>query len=68
MKPKDLVGAPDQVDQQKLNEEIWNATKGPNVPMPAPQQHVFGTTCGNDKSLIANRSGSRELPGNLKIY
>jgi YVTN family beta-propeller protein len=48
MKPEDLVGAPDQVDQQKLNEEIWKAIKGQNTPMPAPQHHVFGTDHGHD--------------------
>ncbi len=41
MNPVDLVSSPDQVDQQKLNEEISKAIKGRNAPMPAPQHHVF---------------------------
>ncbi|GLV53633.1 hypothetical protein KDH_04850 [Dictyobacter sp. S3.2.2.5] len=42
MKPQNMSGEPDQVDPQKLNEEIWKSIKGPNVPMPQPQHHVFG--------------------------
>jgi YVTN family beta-propeller protein len=42
MKPENMVGQPDQVDPQKLNEEIWRAIKGPNIPMPATKHRVFG--------------------------
>jgi YVTN family beta-propeller protein len=42
MKPENMYGMPDQVDPQKLNEEIWRAIKGPNIPMPAPKNYIFG--------------------------
>jgi DNA-binding beta-propeller fold protein YncE len=42
MKPENMVGQPDSVDPQKLNEEIWRAVKGPNVPYPAPKHNFHG--------------------------
>ncbi|NOU74530.1 beta-propeller fold lactonase family protein [Paenibacillus sp. LMG 31458] len=34
---------PDMVDQQKLSEELWRAIKGPDIPMPASKNHIFGS-------------------------
>ncbi|MCZ8516441.1 beta-propeller fold lactonase family protein [Paenibacillus filicis] len=50
MTPEDLVGQPDKADPQKLNEEIWRAIKGPNVPMPAPNHRVLGGNNETDDS------------------
>jgi YVTN family beta-propeller protein len=46
MQPKNMSGQPDEVDPQKLNEEIWRSIKGPNMPMPAPQHHVIHSDHG----------------------
>ncbi|MCZ8517609.1 bifunctional YncE family protein/alkaline phosphatase family protein [Paenibacillus filicis] len=56
MKPENMYGQPDQVDPQKLNEEIWRAIKGPNVPMPAPKNRVFGGDSENEDSKGSKKS------------
>ncbi|MCZ8516582.1 carbohydrate-binding protein [Paenibacillus filicis] len=55
MKPENMVGQPDQVDPQKLNEEIWRAIKGPNVPMPAPKHNFYtsGNAAGKDSDDLS---------------
>jgi YVTN family beta-propeller protein len=48
MTPQAMQGAPDQVDQQALNREIWKCVRGSHATMPKPQHRIYGKTTHRD--------------------
>ncbi|OIK10874.1 hypothetical protein BIV60_19615 [Bacillus sp. MUM 116] len=56
MNQQQMVGQPDQVDPQKLNEDIWKSIKGPHVRMPESQHHVMGN--GPDEDKVSKKNGT----------
>ncbi|HKS50302.1 MAG TPA: bifunctional YncE family protein/alkaline phosphatase family protein [Pseudonocardiaceae bacterium] len=52
----------DQINMQQFNQATWASVKGANVPMPAPQHHVFPAPVDDQASTAPMASAAGQRP------